>query len=314
MISGSPKRHPITKAVKNKPNLPVSLALLEDFIFFIKVEKGMAENSVLSYERDVRDFLAWNSMPVENTTCSEVIEYLTLLDEIGLISSSLARKRAALNQFFRFLEETSIPNSMDFDKVPRIRVSKKLPDYLDVDTMLQFLDSLPMESTLDVRNKLMMETLYATGMRISELLSLCLNNLNRVERVFLVHGKGDKQRYVPYVQSLETLLDIYLNAHRPALLKMKRNDFLFLNGRGDQLSRQGFWKILKAAALKAKIRQQFTPHTFRHSFATHLLEAGVNLRVVQELLGHASLNTTQIYTHVNIKYLIESHRQYHPRG
>ncbi|NLK50434.1 MAG: tyrosine recombinase [Candidatus Cloacimonetes bacterium] len=294
--------------------LPAAYSLLRDFVFYISVEKGMAENSVRSYERDLRDFLAYLQTPVESITHAHVVEYLTLLNETGLISSSLARKRAAIHQFFRFLEDNDIPHNTDFDKVPSIRVGKRLPDYLDVETMLGFLDGLPMGSSLEVRNKLMMETLYATGMRISELLNLTLHSLNRIERIFLVHGKGDKQRYVPYVDSLEPLFDLYLNVHRPAILKHKRSDFLFLNTRGDQLSRQGFWRILRLAALKANIKQDFTPHTFRHSFATHLLEAGVNLRVVQTLLGHASLNTTQIYTHVNTGYLKESHRMYHPRS
>ena len=296
------------------PPLPAALVYLRDFVFHIRVEKGMAENSVVSYERDLRDFLAYAQKPVERIDHQEVIEYLTLLSDMGLIVSSLARKRAALNQFFRYLADNDANRVMDFDKVPKIKVGQHLPDFLDVDTMLRFLDSQPVQTSLELRNRLMMETLYATGMRISELLGLSLHDLNRSEGIILVHGKGNKQRYVPYVNSLEPLFDVYLNAHRPALLKMKRSDYLFLNGRGGKLSRQGFWKILKEAALKAGIKQEFTPHTFRHSFATHLLEAGVNLRVVQELLGHASLNTTQIYTHVNTRFLVETHRLYHPRA
>lgn len=294
--------------------LPAALALLNEFVFHIKVEKGMAENSVLSYERDLRDFLGFAEKPVETLTHADVVEYLTLLGETGLTTTSLARKRAALHQFFRYLADNDIPNRMDFDKVPRIKVGRHLPDFLDVDTMLKFLDDLPVQNSLEVRNKLMMETLYATGMRISELLGLSLHDLNRTERIILVHGKGNKQRYVPYVEALEPWLDLYLNVHRPAILKLKRSEHLFLNGRGGKLTRQGFWKILREARLRARLKQEFTPHTFRHSFATHLLEAGVNLRVVQELLGHASLNTTQIYTHVNTRFLVETHRLYHPRA
>jgi integrase/recombinase XerD len=294
-----------------KPDYP---GVLQDFSFHITVEKGMAENSVTAYTQDVKDFLEFTDMPVENITHKEVVAYLNEVADLGLQSSSLARKRASLHQFFAYLVDTDHPTAMDFDKVPKIKVGKQLPDVLDVDTMLGFLDGLPLESSLDYRNKLMMELLYATGMRISELLGLTLRDLNLDERLILVHGKGSKERLVPFVSSLDELFDLYLAAHRPAILKFKRSDCLFLNNRGDRLSRQGFWKILKLAAQRAGIKHEFTPHTFRHSFATHLLEAGVNLRVVQELLGHASLNTTQIYTHVNTKFLIETHKLYHPRA
>jgi integrase/recombinase XerD len=130
----------------------------------------------------------------------------------------------------------------------------------------------------------------------------------------LVRGKGSKQRYVPFIKSLDPLLDVYLNVHRPVLQQLKQGDFLFLNRFGNKLSRMGFWKILQEAVLKAGIKHDVSPHTFRHSFATHLLEAGVNLRIVQTLLGHSSINTTQIYTHVDMRWLIETHKQYHPRA
>jgi len=176
------------------------------------------------------------------------------------------------------------------------------------------LNSLPVKTPLEIRNKLMMELLYATGMRISELLSLSVHDLNLTERVILVHGKGSKQRYVPYVDTLDELFEKYLKLSRPILLKLKQSEILFLNNRGDKMSRMGFWKILKKAALKANIKKEITPHTFRHSFATHLLEGGVNLRIVQALLGHSSIDTTQIYTHIDMKRLVETYKEYHPRA
>ncbi len=174
--------------------------------------------------------------------------------------------------------------------------------------MLDLLDSLPIGTTLEYRNKAMLELLYATGTRISELLGITLHDINSNEKLILVRGKGNKQRYVPYADSVAEILTQYIQKHRPVLLKFKNSDVLFLNSRGGKLSRMGFWKILRQQALNAGIRKHLTPHTFRHSFATHLLEAGVNLRIVQELLGHASIDTTQIYTHVDTKYLIETHR------
>ncbi|HNQ43672.1 MAG TPA: tyrosine-type recombinase/integrase, partial [Candidatus Cloacimonadota bacterium] len=141
-----------------------------------------------------------------------------------------------------------------------------------------------------------------------------IHDFHFAQRMILVRGKGSKQRYVPYLESLTPLIELYLGTHRPILLKLGNNDTFFLNRFGKKLSRMGFWKILREAALKANLKHEITPHTFRHSFATHLLEAGVNLRIVQSLLGHSSINTTQIYTHVDTRWLIETHRQYHPRA
>jgi len=278
------------------------------------VEKGMAENSVESYRRDIRDFLLWRPLPVDAYAAADLTAYLSELAEIGLVNTSLARKRVALKQFFRFLEENGEPVQVDFDQVPKIKLGQHLPDVLDVETMLGFLDSLPTESVLEKRNKVMLELLYCTGMRISELLGLTTHDINSADQEILVRGKGSKQRFVPYVDSVGELLAAYLLGVRPALLRSGQGDTLFLNSQGKPLSRMGFWKILREATLRAGLKQEITPHTFRHSFATHLLEGGVNLRIVQVLLGHSSLNTTQIYTHVDTRYLIETHRMYHPRA
>lgn len=274
----------------------------------------MAQNSIESYKRDIGDFLLSEPNEISSYTHQDVIRYFMELTELGLVSTSLARKRVALKQFFNFLSENDTPVRVDFDKVPKIKLSQHLPDFLDVTTMLGFLNGLPSETSLQKRNKMMLELLYSTGMRISELLGLSIHDINWEEDVILVRGKGSKQRYVPYVQYISELLDSYLKQVRPVLLGIKHNDTLILNNRGEKMSRMGFWKILRSETLKAGLKQQITPHTFRHSFATHLLEAGVNLRIVQLLLGHSSLNTTQIYTHVDTRYLVETHRMYHPRA
>lgn len=226
----------------------------------------------------------------------------------------MARKRVALKQFFLYLGENDVPVRIDFDLIPSIKIAAALPDVISVEEMQKLLDGLPLMDSLDYRNKMMLELLYATGMRVSELLGLTLRDLVPEQRMILVRGKGSKQRYVPYLASLDELWEGYLNIHRPLLLKFKVNDYVFLNRFGNKLSRMGFWKILQKACLEAGIKRDITPHTFRHSFATHLLEAGVNLRIVQELLGHSSINTTQIYTHVDMRWLVETHRSYHPRA
>jgi len=287
---------------------------LNSFLYHLKVERGMAANSIDSYRRDIRGFLQYQPKEIATYTTADLMDYLILLQEIGLENSSIARKRVALGQFFNYLRDNDLEIKIDLDQIPRIKIGTHLPDYLTIDEMMTLLSSLPDSTPLEIRNKLMMELLYATGMRISELLGLSLHDLNPHERVILVHGKGSKQRFVPYVESLDSLWDKYLNHSRPLILKLQQSDLVFTNARGTKLSRMGFWKILRQAVIKAGIKKDVTPHTFRHSFATHLLEGGVNLRIVQTLLGHSSINTTQIYTHVDMRRMIEAHLLYHPRA
>jgi integrase/recombinase XerD len=314
MTSASPKKRRTTTAETDKQLPPQLFSLLTSFVYHLKVERGMAKNSIESYRQDIRDFLLFQPKEISNYDTDDISRYLLTLQELGLVNSSLARKRVALGQFFGFLKENDVPSAVDLDLVPRIKIGLHLPDFLTVEEMFKLLGSLVDNTPLEMRNRLMMELLYATGMRISELLGLTLHDLNLTDRVILVHGKGSKQRYVPFVESLDDLFSRYLNQARPMLLKLKRSEYLFLNNRGGKMSRMGFWKILRQAVIEAKINKDVTPHTFRHSFATHLLEGGVNLRIVQALLGHSSIDTTQIYTHVDMRKLIETHTLYHPRA
>jgi len=293
---------------------PQLISSLNSFLFYLEVEKGMAKNSVDSYRRDLEDFLRYNPKQLESYTASDIISYFVTLHSIGLVNTSLARKRVALKQFFIYMENQEIDIKVDFELVPKIKVSQHLPDFLTVDEMFKLLDQLPGENPLQIRNKVMLEVLYASGLRISELLNLTLHDVLLREKVILVRGKGSIQRYVPILDIVIDMLEHYITRIRPILLKLKQNDYVFLNMLGNKLSRMGFWKMLHHEVAKAGIKKEVTPHTFRHSFATHLLEAGVNLRIVQTLLGHSSLNTTQIYTHVDTKYLVETHRLYHPRA
>lgn len=274
----------------------------------------MATNSIEAYERDISDFLVFDPKSAEDYLPDDLVAYLLALQQLGLQNTSMARKRVAIKQFFEYLLMNDLPIKLDFDLVPSIKIDSYLPDTISVEEMKQLLDSLPMDDSLSFRNKVMMEMLYATGMRVSELLGLTIHDLFFKQTMILVRGKGSKQRYVPYLKSLNPLLNTYLNLHRNVLLKEKQTDILFLNRFGGKLSRMGFWKILRQACIRAGIKRDVSPHTFRHSFATHLLEAGVGLRIVQSLLGHSSINTTQIYTHVDTRWLIETHRLYHPRA
>jgi len=293
---------------------PQLISALNSFIYYLKVEKGMAENSVQSYSTDIEDFLRYNPKSVESFTARDIVSYFVTLQSLGLVNTSLARKRVALKQFFLYLERQDIDIRVDFEQVPKIKISQHLPDFLTVEEMFTLLDSLPVGKPLQIRNKAMLEMLYATGLRISELLGLTIHDIIYNDKVILVRGKGSKQRYVPLLDSVLELVTDYITNVRPILLKFKKNDYIFLNNLGGKMSRMGFWKILNKVVLEAGLKKDITPHTFRHSFATHLLEAGVNLRIVQTLLGHSSLNTTQIYTHVDTRYLVETHRLYHPRA
>ncbi len=313
MTSASPRKRPTTSAVNDSLS-PQLQSALNGFLFFLKVEKGMAENSVHSYGTDLNDFLCYEPRQLEQYTASDIVSYFVTLQSLGLVNASLARKRVALKQFFTYLARQEIPVRVDFDQVPKIKAGQHLPDFLTVEEMLTLLDSLPREHPLQIRNRAMLELLYATGLRVSELLGLTLHDINVAEQVILVRGKGSKQRYVPVLESVLELVSAYIEKVRPILLQHRNNDFVFVNRLGGKMSRMGFWKILQKAALEAGLKKEITPHTFRHSYATHLLEAGVNLRIVQTLLGHASLNTTQIYTHVDTRYLVETHRLYHPRA
>ncbi|MDP8231509.1 MAG: tyrosine recombinase [Candidatus Zophobacter franzmannii] len=295
---------------------PQKTAGLNNYIYFLKIEKGLSPNSIESYKRDLLDFLFYyDSKPsFSNYTSDDVLNYLVSLQEIGLQNTSIARKRSALKSFFIFLHEEGEAIEVEFDSIPSIRYAQKLPDILSVEEMLQLLRSVePLEPT-SLRNRAMLELLYATGMRVSELLSLSIHQVDWKERLVLIHGKGRKQRIVPTADIAFDYLLKYREEGRSKFKKETETDILFLNRFGKQMSRMGFWKIIQATTLKAGIKSHVSPHTFRHSFATHLIEAGANLRIVQELLGHASLNTTQIYTNIDTSHLIEIHRQYHPRG
>ncbi|MFO7660117.1 MAG: tyrosine-type recombinase/integrase, partial [Candidatus Cloacimonadaceae bacterium] len=221
---------------------PQLVSALNSFLYYLKVEKGMAENSVQSYRTDLVDFLSYNSKLVESYTASDIVSYFVTLQSLGLVNTSLARKRVALKQFFLYLSRQDMDIKVDFDQVPKIRISQHLPDFLTVDEMFKLLDSLSTENPLQIRNKVMMEVLYATGLRISELLSLTIHDIIQTEKIILVRGKGSKQRYVPLLENVLEQLTDYISNVRPILLKYKKNDFIFLNKAGNKMSRMGFWK------------------------------------------------------------------------
>ncbi len=293
---------------------PHNKAYLTSYKYHLKVEKGLSKNTIECYLLDLEQFFFYYDKKSENIEANDIINYLVSLQEVGISFKSIARKRSSIKSFFKFLEEEEISISVNFEAIPSVKPPKNLPHILSQREIFRLLDSLPLETALDYRNKAMFELMYASGLRISETINISIHDLFFDEKMIKVMGKGSKQRFVPIAGISMDYVKKYLQIYRYVLKKSKETDILFLNRSGKGLSRMGIWKILKKASIKANITTEMSPHTLRHSFATHLIEGGANLRTVQMLLGHSSINTTQIYTNVDLQHLIEEHHLYHPRG
>ncbi|PAD36828.1 site-specific tyrosine recombinase XerD [Terribacillus saccharophilus] len=290
---------------------------LDDFIHYLQIERGLSENTLQSYARDLRTYTRYlqenEVQEWAQVTRAKLTAYLRWLHDDGKSAATIARTLSSIRLFHQFLlreyglkEDPSI--HIDTPKKER-----KLPKILSSDEVDKLL-TCPGTDTLTIRNRAMLETLYATGLRVSELLALELDDLHLEMGFVRCFGKGSKERIVPLGDMAKARLEEYLNRSRKVLLKSKASDILFVNHHGNPLSRQGFWKVLKQIARDAGIQKEITPHTLRHSFATHLLENGADLRAVQEMLGHADISTTQIYTHVTKTRLKDIYKTHHPRA
>jgi len=233
--------------------------------------------------------------------------------EVERGTASRARLLSALKGFHRFLYRERMVRDLEIEGVKTPRVSRRIPFVLSQEEVERLLD-VREGSALDQRDRALLELTYSTGLRVSEACRLTLEQVDFERRLVRVRGKGNKERIVPFGKKAASAVRLYLDQGRPLLLKRTRPAALFLNNRGGELSRVGFWKILKKRAAEAGLSSNVTPHTLRHSFATHLIEGGADLRAVQELLGHSSISTTQIYTKLDMDYLLEVHRTFHPRG
>ncbi|MCK9229796.1 MAG: site-specific tyrosine recombinase XerD [Syntrophales bacterium] len=291
---------------------------IDRFISYLAVERGLALNTLEAYSRDLNRFAGFfqerGVARIEDIDSTAVVDFLEQLREEGLGTNSINRALAALRGLNRFLLDRGI---IAVNPVAHVELGKiwiRLPDTLTKFEMASLLEAPGNRTPLAVRDSAMMELLYATGVRVSELVGLSLNSFHWHVGYVQVTGKGGKERIVPLGSTAAAQVRRYLDDVRPGLLKGSAEKTLFLNRSGKGLSRQGFWKIVKKYARKAGLEKKVYPHTFRHSFATHLLEGGADLRSVQIMLGHADIATTQIYTHVTREYLKETHRKYHPRG
>lgn len=292
--------------------------MLDQYLNYLVVEKGVAHNTVEAYSRDLNRHLAFlKGTGIDDlsiVTSDNIIIYMGGLRGEGLSSRSVNRSLAAVRGFYNFLlREKHIKNN-PVSQIERAKVWMRLPDTLSQSEMDRLLTQPGDKTPMAVRDKAMLELLYATGIRVSELVSLSMGSINWQVGFLIAMGKGGKERIVPVGRSAYEHLAKYVETVRPGFLKGRITDTLFLNRSGQAISRQGFWKIIKKYASAAGLAKKVYPHTFRHSFASHLLEGGADLRSVQTMLGHADISTTQIYTHVTKERLKDIHRRFHPRG
>jgi integrase/recombinase XerD len=290
---------------------------VDQFLDYLVSEKGLARNSVDAYARDLRFYLdTLEDMGVRSTQAiaSIAVEtHMTRLSRKGLSPTSRSRALSAIRHFHKFLVREGSAREDATAKFARPKRSKRIPKVLSIEQVERLL-AAPGDDPLGLRDRAMFEVAYAAGLRVSELCGLTFDQVVEDERVLVVRGKGNKQRVVPYGRPAAKALAVYLSRARPDLAKGRVSPFVFLNHRGTRLSRVGFFKRLRSQARAAGIQRGVSPHVLRHSFATHLLQGGADLRYVQELLGHADISTTQIYTAVDKRHLIEVHRAFHPRA
>lgn len=291
---------------------------VDRFVDHLRFERGLSELTVSSYEHDIVR-LASFSRTLDRITPSQVTTqdlraFVLLLKDVGLAPSSIARNVSAVRTYFRFLLGENLVVSDPSERIDPPRGWKALPGVLSVGEIEKLMDAPDLSHPLAWRDRAMLEFAYASGVRVSELIGLPLRNLSLEDEFALVHGKGGKERLVPVGRRAVGALAIYLRETRPRLERGKGEGRVFLNARGAPLTRMGVWKILRQHVEAAGIEKHVSPHTLRHSFATHLLEGGADLVAVQEMLGHADVSTTQIYTHVDRRYLAEVHRSFHPRA
>jgi len=292
--------------------------LADRYLNYLILEKGLSEKTIESYSQDLMryfDFL--KSKHIDNIADADtpmILMHLMGLRKEGLGQRSRARHLVSIRGFYRFLVQEKILKKDPSGAVELPKTISKLPGVLSVDEIQRLLDAFDSQTPKGVRDTAMIELLYAAGLRVSELVGLKLQNVNLEAGFVRVFGKGSKERVVPIGRYAMDIMRRYVETARPQLLKGATSRFLFVARADKPMTRQGFWKRLKLYAQKAGIYKPVTPHTIRHSFASHLLEGGADLRAIQEMLGHADISTTQIYTHLAREYLKKTHEKHHPRG
>lgn len=291
---------------------------IKDFVSYLKIEKGLADNSIFAYQNDVsklRDFAEPRSKSPEEIKPSDLNEFVKGLYELGLSARTQARIISGVKQFFFFLMTDGIIKEDPSELLDMPKIGRKLPEVLTVEEIDKMIDAIDLSKKEGHRNKAILETLYSCGLRVSELVNLKFEDIFFDEGFIRVIGKGNKQRLVPVSHSVQKEIEIYdKGIRRHSKIQPGNESYVFLNRRGAKLTRVMIFTIIKRVAAEAGIQKNISPHTFRHSFATHLLDGGANLRAIQEMLGHASITTTEIYTHLDQHYLKDAIISFHPRN
>lgn len=288
--------------------------LIEKYLEYLEKELNYSKMTKIDYESDLRiykDFLNERSFNYLKVNKDEIIEYLKYLDDLKYQNGSISRMLSSIRSFYNYLEELKLIESNIFKRIRNPKVSKKLPNYLSIVEIESILDTISEDNIVGIRDKCLFELMYSTGLRVSEVSNLCIKDVDLNEKSIRILGKGNKERIVYFGEVSLKLLNKYLNI-RECFLKHGNIDYLFINNNGECLSRQSIEYIVNKIMKNSLINHKISPHTLRHSYATHLLDNGADLRSVQELLGHENLNTTEVYTHVSKEYLRSEYLKYHP--
>ncbi len=297
--------------------------VIQEFIDYLGIERGLAGNTLESYARDLRQFLKYleeereggeKPLLLYEAKRARLVAYVMWMRERGMASSTIARRLAALRSFYNFMVQEDYMEMNPTRDIDIPKPDKRLPQVLTVSEVERLLRQPDESGPIGMRDRAILELLYATGIRVSELVGLDLEHINTARRQLRCIGKGNKERIVPMGSISASAVKRYLDAGRPDLIRNLREQALFVNNHGRRLTRQGIWKIVKRHGLGANIDKKIAPHILRHSFATHLLENGADLRSVQEMLGHADISTTQIYTHLTGRHLKDVYSRAHPRA
>ena len=306
---------------ESSAQLPLSLKReMQSYKRFLVLEKGVSENTVSAYMFDIERFSTFIvHQGIEKYALIEIQHihsFLLMLEELGLALSSRTRTLSSLRGFFSFLFSNKVIDTDITEKAELPKSRRSLPDTLSIDEMLAILEQPDITTKAGIRDKAMLELLYACGLRVSELCGIKQRDILLEQEVIRVFGKGSKERIVPIGSSALEWVATYQVEVRPHFMKSRvsTNDILFLNQRGTGISRMSVWNIVSKATMDAGLKKHVHPHTFRHSFATHLLEGGADLRALQEMLGHSDISSTQIYTHIDREFIRQVHKTYHPRG
>lgn len=284
---------------------------VEDYLLFLKTEKKLGDNTINSYILDLEDFFKTFNGSIESCTKKDILTYISSIN--GLEVSTVNRHISSLKSFFNYLVDESIIKVSPMEEVSSLKKAKKLPKYLSISEVNKLLN-IPLNSEFDYRNKAMLELMYATGLRVSELVSIEYSNIDFENSIIRINGKGKKERIIPLGEVASYYLKVYLSDYRSKLLKRNTYNQVFLNNHGKPITRQGFNYILENIRELTDIEKEITPHVLRHSFATHLLEGGADIRSIQEMLGHENISTTNIYTEVVNDVLRSNYEMYHNRS